>query len=715
MRETPGRHPWRGALTLCGMAMLMACPATQAQTLAAPDTLDALRADFQDPPISARPKALWDWTNGNVSLSQITREMEEAWQMGMGGFDIWDVGVLVDPDSLVPAGPPFLSDESVAAIGHAVREGTRLGLELGLVISSSWNAGGTWVPPEHGAAGLFRSSADVEGPGHFDGRLPFPDLPTLYDNDERRPTIITRDSATGLPTHYRDVAVLAYPLRPDSAISDTARILNLTGQLGKGGRLRWDVPEGAWRITRYVSTGTGQPLMVPSTNSRGLMLDHFSAEAMTANLDYIIGRLEPEIGPFEETALDYLYTDSYEGNTAIWTPGLAEIFRQRNGYSLIPYLPVLDGFTVESPEVTDRFRYDFGKTLSDLIIENHYAHGREISHRHGLKFYAEAGGPGPPVHNVPFEDLKALGALDVPRGEFWNTHPYGEEHQNQLQIVKGPASAAHQYNQPSVEAEAFTSTWLWQEGPAEMKPLADRAFVEGLSRIVYHTFPHVPPEAGEPGWVYNFGTLVYPGRVWWPMSKPFHLYLGRTSFMLQQGHFVGDVLYYYGDRAPNFVTYEHPKPPSGYDFDVTNSDIIVSFGEWERNPRLQAKTLVGLRYATLPPDLALALRHQIPPGVDHQVPQTRPAWRYRPTSPRVDPAGMQTARRRNHQGPSLEGSRASAGLGAAAAFGLEADAAAQGQVELQALARVPKAPASVLGSSSVGARVLLCFDGQRDR
>ena len=31
----------------------------------------------------------------------------------------------------------------------------------------------------------------------------------------------------------------------------------------------------------------------------------------------------------------------------------------------------------------------------------------------------EAGGPGWPLHQVPVDSLKALGALDIPRGEFW--------------------------------------------------------------------------------------------------------------------------------------------------------------------------------------------------------------------------------------------------------------------------------------------------------
>jgi hypothetical protein len=51
----------------------------------------ALQKGFKDPPLTARPKALWPWVNGNVSFSQITYEMEEAKRKGMGGFDIWDI------------------------------------------------------------------------------------------------------------------------------------------------------------------------------------------------------------------------------------------------------------------------------------------------------------------------------------------------------------------------------------------------------------------------------------------------------------------------------------------------------------------------------------------------------------------------------------------------------------------------------------------------
>ncbi|MEP7106954.1 MAG: glycosyl hydrolase [Ferruginibacter sp.] len=531
----------------------------------------SLETGFKDPPVWAKPKALWPWVNGNVNLSQITYEMEEAKRKGMGGLDIWDVGTSVDPDKVVPAGPTFLGEKSLEAIAYTIREGDRLGLEIGLTFASSWNAGGSWVKPEHGAMGLFRKDTIVTGPVNVVAIISIPELTEKYDNERKR--LIFKNPQTGFPEFFRNVAVLAHPTSKDSTLQGK-EIIDITDKMDSTGKINWQVPAGTWRIVRYICMPTGQPLAIPSPNSNGLMLDHFSAEAQRVNMKYIFERLLPVTGSLKNRSLKYLYGDSYEVNSAVWTPLLPEAFYKGNHYSLIRYLPVLDGYTIDNNETTRRFIFDFTKTLSNLIIENHYQLGRKICEQYGIGFYAEAGGPGKPIHNVPFEDLKALGALTVPRGEFWNKHPQLEI----LQIIKGISSASHIYNQKFVEAESFTSVWLWQEGPDELKPLADRAMCEGLNRFVYHTFPHTPPESGYPGWVYNFGTLINTTNGWWPKSQGFHEYLGRCSYLLQEGNFRGDVAFYYGDEAPNFVPPKHliPSLGFGYDYDVVNSDAILN-------------------------------------------------------------------------------------------------------------------------------------------
>lgn len=517
-----------------------------------------LAEGFLNPPLSARPAAYWAWLNGNVSLPQLTRELEEMKDKGLSGAYIFDVGAR-DPEGVIPAGPAFMGPESLRAISHAVKEATRLGLELGFVTSSSWNAGGPWVTPEHASMGLHHSQMAVKGPAKFSRALPFPSIPK---KTPKRPD--------GFPIYYKDIAVLAFPQTTEKLIEDATSIINLTNRLEKNGRLTWDVPAGKWTIMRFVCTNTGQGLAIPSPNSGGLVIDHFNPEAIEMHFQYLIDRLLSGLGSFENTALKYMYLCSYEVRGQVWTPDLLREFQKRRGYDMTSYLPVLFEFTVQNKEITERFQYDFRKTLGELLVDAFYRKAREISNEHGFLLCAEAGGPGPPIHQVPVDALKALGALDIPRGEFWNKH--------NIWVVKETACASHIYGKKIVDMEAFTSWRHWQDGPFELKPLADRAMCGGTNHFTLHTFAHNPPEAGLPGWVYHAGTHINVNLVWWRKARPFIDYLSRCSYLLQQGLFVADVCYYYGDQGFNFVPPKHVDPSLGYgyDYDVTNAEVILA-------------------------------------------------------------------------------------------------------------------------------------------
>ncbi len=197
---------------------------------------------FIKPPLMARPKALWPWVNGNFSLSQISYELGEAKEKGMAGFDIWDCGAMVDPDKILPAGPAFLGDESLQAIAHTIREADRLGMEIGLISSSSWNAGGAWTKPENGAMGLFRSDTIIEGPLSFNELIPFPKLPEHSNSNNK--AIRFTDSRTGLPVYYKEVGIIAHPYKTDSLIPSVSEIKNLAPYFSPGGQLRWEIPSG---------------------------------------------------------------------------------------------------------------------------------------------------------------------------------------------------------------------------------------------------------------------------------------------------------------------------------------------------------------------------------------------------------------------------------------------------------------------------------------
>lgn len=569
--------------------LLSSCQQTEQKTINNSE-INQLREGFITPPLEARPRALWDWVDGNFSLDEITHEMEEAKAKGMGGFDIWDVRSVTDAEKIVPAGPAFMSDESLEGIIHAINEAERLNIDLGLIVASGWNAGGSWTKPEHQTMGLFRSEKKVKGPGNINIKIDFPDLPKGVNKKGRKIIQFIPKNEDGLPKYYSEVKVIAIPTFKDSIVLEKSMILDISDKMDTKGNIKWKAPKGDWKIIRYICSNTGQGMISSTPNSKGPMIDHFNPEATVEHINFFIDKIEEKLGkPIGESGLKYFYTDSYEVTGLLWTEELINVFEKQMGYSMIPFMPVFDGFVVDNKDVTNRFLYDHRKVWSDLIINSHYKKATEICESHGIGFVAEAAGPGMPIHNCPFESLKSSGALSFPRGEFWHipnkndfwkkeTEKVGNRFLNDLQVIKGVASASHIYNQKYVEAEAFTGVHIYTEGPGDLKPTADRAFAEGLNRIIFHTWPHTPKVAGTPGWSYSFGTLMHENRIWWPKAKPWMDYLGRTSFMLQQGNFVGDLMFFYGDSVPNFVPPKklNPSLGFGYDYDACNSDILIN-------------------------------------------------------------------------------------------------------------------------------------------
>ena len=475
-------------------------------------------AAFVNPPLEARPGAYWCWLNGYVDHVQMTREMEEAKALGMRGFEIWDVGV-IRPVGMVPKGPAFLGEASLKTIKHAMNEAKRLGLELNMIAASSWNAGGAWVKKSDGSKRIASTAVDVTGPTRFHDLLPVP-----CDSN----------------TYYFDISVMAVPQSKDKKLVSLIAEIDLTGRMDAKGRLLWDVPEGNWTILRFVGRGTNQGLVVPSPNSDGLIIDHLSADATERHMGHMIDKLE-EIDPGHKI-LKIMSHDSYEVHWANdWTEDFVDEFKARRHYDPGKYLPLLEGWTLKNTDVQTRFMADYRKTVGELITERHFRKSREILNRHGMQLCAEAGHGGSPR----VDPVWALGEADIPRGEFWNGKRFW--------VTKEAASAANLYGRRYVDSESFTGWRYWLDGPSHYKQLFDVAICDGLNRLTFHTFSHNPPEAGLPGYVYHAGEHFNANNTWWKQSGPMLKYMARCCYLMQQGTYVADVCFYYGDKAPNLV------------------------------------------------------------------------------------------------------------------------------------------------------------------
>ncbi|ASO06484.1 glycosyl hydrolase [Arenibacter algicola] len=550
-----------------------------------------LKQNFANPPMEAWPKTYYWWLNGNIDTVRVREEIKEMKAAGLSGFDIFETGV-PKVDTMVAAGPAFLSEASLASIKVALDQAGKLGMNVGLNMASSWNAGGSWISPRNSAKSLYFSKVKFSGQSNLE--LPFPELPKIdiegrliKEQDQKSKEIKSGDRdrrfkiyfrEDGKPEYYEEVVVLAIPANTQKGTLDTLNVINVSKYFNpKTETLNWS-HSGDYDIYRFITSNSGELLKRPSKNSEGPIIDHFDAEATAAHFNYVIGKLKSITdNDLENSSLKSLYLASYEAVGHTWTSTLPKKFNELNGYDIDKYLLCLFDQGIFPEMVTKKVKKDFQYTLSELMIDNFYRTAKKIANANSLLINSESGGPGFPLHNVPAEPLKSLGVMDLPRGEFWiNRKIFTEEGVDIKRVVKEVSSAAHIYGRPFVEEEAFTSQQHWQEGPFDMKFYADRAFCEGMNKVVVHGSSHNPRGIGFPGIVYHAGTHYNDKRIWWPMIKPFNEYLSRISYVFQQTDFVADVLYYYGNAVPNFAGHKNGRfnVGPGYDYEVINTEIL---------------------------------------------------------------------------------------------------------------------------------------------
>lgn len=561
--------------------------------------INQFREDFQNPYSEYGVNCWWWWLNGNVNKAAITKDLEAMKSRNFQGAMIFDAGGHNQRGNKdIPAGPLFGSDEWNELFVFALDEAKRLGLEMGFNIQSGWNLGGPRVTPQYAAKQITFSETKITGNKNVSVKLELPNNRNDY---------------------YKDIVVLAFPVSdarktnefiadldlklgyhelggsaPDTRflLTNTSRsntrsqdgtsyiikkedILNLTSRMDAEGHLNWQAPDGEWNILRIGYTCTDSHVSTSSGDWQGSVLDYMSKEAFDFYWNDVVEPIFKAAGDHVGTTLKYMETDSWECGGMNWTDKFAEEFMQYRGYDLMNYLPVVAGYVIEDIETSNAFLADFRKTLGDLVAYNHYAVFQDYAHQYNMGIQPESAGP----HAGPMDGIKNYGFNDIVMSEFWSPSPHRPNPENRF-FLKQASSAAHIYGKKIVGAESFTTIgphWndeLWHD----QKSAFDHEICAGLNRMYFHTFTCSPPEMGLPGQEYFAGTHVNPQVTWWEQSGAFIDYMHRTQSVVQEGKFVADVLYYYGDHVPNVFPYKHSDPAGampGFDYDVTDETIFL--------------------------------------------------------------------------------------------------------------------------------------------
>lgn len=349
----------------------------------------------------------------------------------------------------------------------------------------------------------------------------------------------------------------------------------------KDGHLTWDAPAGDWKILRFGYSQTGKENSPAPPEATGFEIDKMDADAVKRYFDHYIGMYESIIGDEWGKTIQYLMADSYESEQENWTPLMMAAFVSHRGYDMLPWMPVLTGQIVGSSEESDKFLRDWRKTLGELVVENLYDQMTSILNTYGMGRYTESHENGR-VYLPDGMDVKKNAT--VPMAAAWMPNNTGSSTPEMSQAdIREAASVAHIYGQNLVAGESFTAPGgegkSYAYHPANIKPIADMELYSGLNRFVVHTSVHQPVDSKRPG--LGLGPIgQWFNRLdnWTESAWAWVDYLSRSSYMLQQGHYAADLVYYYGEdnNITGMFGAELPPVPSGYSFDFINSDALLN-------------------------------------------------------------------------------------------------------------------------------------------
>ncbi|NUR67778.1 MAG: alpha-L-rhamnosidase, partial [Streptomyces sp.] len=510
------------ALTVAGAAHAGAVPLNGPQRLSGDW--------FGTPPRSVRPRFRWWWPDGLVDPVEIAREIDQIADAGFGGAEIAAVHHSIkDKSVLDTAHHGWGSDPWREGVEAALRQAARRGLTVDLTLGPSWPVAVPGVTPDDEAAALELAYGRASVPAGITYQGPVPEP--------------VRAAASGV-TSRTLLAVQAARVEPANATRketglDLASVQDVTAAVADG-TLTWTAPAGGdWVLISYWQRGTAQqPESGPHSAPAAYVIDHFSPAGTAA----VTGFWERSVltGPVRRllrAAGGAFFEDSVELETdsLVWTRALPEVFEERTGRSLLPYLPalVLDKsnqvFAFEA-QVTRQIRHDFWETVSHLFNTHHVTALRDWAHSLGMELRSQP-------YGLQTDAIASAALLDIPEGEslgFKNLDDY-------RCLAGGRDMAGHTVlscESGAYNGSAYSTTW------DRFLRTMGGAYAAGVNQTVVHGFSYATaPGVSWPGFAafspYNgapgYGESWGPRQPTWRHAPDIAGYLGRVHQVLQTG------------------------------------------------------------------------------------------------------------------------------------------------------------------------------------
>jgi hypothetical protein len=529
-----------------------------------------VRDAFANPPVECRPQTYWFWPGNAVTREEITWELQQMHEQGLGGVLINSAFSPIYEKGNIP----YLSDEHLAMLRHAVLTARELNMKVTLNFSGGWVFGGFWVPPEERSQSLVPASLELTGPQSFSG-----ELPRFVKASDHRGEIRFDD----IPDVEKLVAVVAGNV-VDGTI-ETESLVDLTSHV-KGTTLDWQAPAGNWRIMAFWLKPTGQRTLAPDYGQDHWCVDHFSRTAMKNYCDFIGGKFYQAMGDEFGKTVEALHCDSFEmaslPNGFYWSDGLMAEFQQYKGYDLARFLPAL---WWPVGDISPKIKYDVNEFLHHAGMEIFIETFVNWCHDHHVKSSMEP-------YGFTTDILQGAGAVDLP---FLEVTPGEKDAVPWFDTRIGPkryaASGANLYGRNIIGVEAYTFVhWeIYRATLEELKIASDGFLCAGANQFYNHLYCYTPEREAAPTRALPWEVVLNHTNIWWKHYRLLSDYLARCCYMLRLGNPHKDIVvysplanqwtldaqnarkwtreFYWGDLG-KFIA------ANGYNFDLINDDVL---------------------------------------------------------------------------------------------------------------------------------------------
>jgi hypothetical protein len=476
-----------------------------------------------------KPWTRWWWEGSAVNKSDLTWNLEQYQQAGLGGVEITPIyGIYGYEKEFID----FLSPKWMQMLVHTLNESKRLGLGVDLANATGWPFGGPWTTDADASKTIYYKTYTVNGGEQ---------LKDLIEYNQEAMVRTANNKPAGIDTILKPVYVnknlqalaldqIQYPgklpLKTVMAYADGKMAVDLTKFVDANGKLNWTAPEGKWTLYALFEGLHGKMVERAAPGGEGYAIDHFSA---TAAKNYF-KKFDEAFKGYDLSYLRGFFNDSYEVDDARgqanWTPGFFDEFKKRKGYDLKDHLPAL--FGKDKADNNSRVIYDYRSVIDELILKNFTKEWKKWGASKGKILRNQS-------HGSPANTLDLYSVVDIPETEG-----------NDILRFKFATSAANVTGKKLVSSES--ATWLnehFLSSWGDVKKAIDLYFLGGVNHIFYHGSAYSPKKAPWPGWLFYAAVHFQTTNPQW---KDFHVlneYITRVQSFLQNSKPDNDVLLYY--------------------------------------------------------------------------------------------------------------------------------------------------------------------------